>query len=268
MGILNVTPDSFSDGGQFQALDAAVEQGLRLASDGADILDVGGESTRPGSAPVDPAEERRRIEPVIEQLARRLSIPISVDTRNAEVARAALGAGATIVNDVAAGLHDPRMLPLWTSCDCGIVVMHMQGTPETMQLAPHYDDVVREVGEFLAARIEACQQAGIDARRIVLDPGIGFGKTAEHNVSLLRHVDALRSHNRPLLIGHSRKRFLYKLLGRETDERLAGTIGVSIALAMSGVDYLRVHDIRALRDALRTWRALTSPEPVDWSAES
>lgn len=267
MGILNVTPDSFSDGGRWQTLDAAIEQGERLAADGAAVLDVGGESTRPGAAPVDPVEERRRVEPVIEQLARRLSIPISVDTRNASVARAALDAGATIVNDVSAGLHDPQMLPLWAGCDCGLVLMHMQGTPETMQIAPHYGDVVREVGAFLATRVDACQQAGIDARRIVLDPGIGFGKTAEHNVSLLTHVDALRSHNRPLLIGHSRKRFLYKLLGRETDERLAGTLGVSIALASRGVDYLRVHDIRALRDALRAWWTLASPEPVDWTAE-
>lgn len=256
MGILNVTPDSFSDGGRFATVDAAVEHGLRLAAEGADLLDVGGESTRPAAVPVPPDEEAARVLPVLRRLAAQVGIPLSIDTRNAAVARAALEAGAVVVNDVSAGTHDPQMLDVWRESECGIILMHMRGTPQTMQLDPRYDDVVREVADYLCDRVAACEAVGIDRDRIVVDPGIGFGKTAAHNVELLRNIAALRRVGRPVLIGHSRKRFLYELLGRQTDERLAGTIGVSIALAMQGVDLLRVHDVAAVRDALRAWDAL------------
>lgn len=263
MGIINVTPDSFSDGGRFAAADAAVEHALQLAADGADVLDVGGESTRPGALPVTPDEERARILPVIERLARRTTIPLSVDTRHADVARAALDAGAAIVNDVSAATHDPHMLDLCRDAGCGLVLMHMRGTPATMQEDPRYDDVVREVRDYLAARLDACAAAGIPPERILLDPGIGFGKTADHNIALLTSIAALHEPGRPLLIGHSRKRFLFQLLGRQTDERLAGTIGTAIALAMQRVDWLRVHDVAAVRDALRAWDALRPASPGD-----
>lgn len=256
MGILNVTPDSFSDGGRFNRQDAAVAHGVQLAQDGADILDVGGESTRPGATPVDVDEELRRVVPVIERLATAVDIPISIDTMKGRVAREALAAGAEIVNDVSAGRTDPELLAACAESDCGVILMHMQGTPQTMQAEPRYDDVVAEVHEFLLERLAACEQQGIDRRRVVFDPGVGFGKTAEHNLQLLTHIADLRSAGRPVLIGHSRKRFLYKLLGRETDERLAGTIGVSIGLALQGADLLRVHDVRAVRDALRAWSAV------------
>ncbi len=262
MGIINVTPDSFSDGGLFATVDAAVEHGLRLAAEGADLLDVGGESTRPGALPVPPAEEAARVLPVLRRLASQTKVPISVDTRNAAVARAALEAGAAVVNDVSAGTHDPHMLDVWRQSACGIVLMHMRGTPQTMQVDPRYDDVVREVASSLAARVAACAAAGIDPGRIVVDPGIGFGKTAAHNVELLRNIAALHKLGRPVLVGHSRKRFLFELLGRQTDERLAGTIGVSVALAMQRVDWLRVHDVAAVRDALRAWDALRPGEPA------
>jgi dihydropteroate synthase len=256
MGILNVTPDSFSDGGRFIDVQAAVEQGRRLAAEGADLIDIGGESTRPGAAPVDADEELRRVVPVIERLSAAVSVPISIDTMKGRVAQAALAAGATLVNDVSAGRFDPELLRVCADSDCGVILMHMLGTPQTMQADPRYDDVVREVHDFLAERIAACELLGIARQRIAVDPGIGFGKTTDHNLSLLTHIDALRAGDRPVLIGHSRKRFLYKLLGRETDERRAGTIGVSIALAMQGVDLLRVHDVGSVRDALRTWHAV------------
>jgi dihydropteroate synthase len=256
MGILNVTPDSFSDGGQFDSVAVAVERGLALAREGADLIDVGGESTRPGATPVPVEEELQRVVPVIERLAGLVNVPLSIDTMKASVARAALGAGATVVNDVSAGTFDDGMLPLLAGSNCGVVLMHMQGTPQTMQREPRYGDVVREVRDYLNRRGAACEAAGIARERVVVDPGVGFGKTAEHNVELLRHVGELRAAGRPVLIGHSRKRFLYKLLGRETDERLAGTVGASIALAAQGVDILRVHDVGVVRDALRAWRAL------------
>lgn len=255
MGILNVTPDSFSDGGQWVDVDAAVAHGQRLVAAGADVLDVGGESTRPGAIPVSLEEELRRVIPVIERLAGAVPVPISVDTMKGEVARQALAAGAKIVNDVSAGTNDPSLLRVCAASDCGVILMHMQGTPQTMQSEPRYGDVVSEVRQFLRERVEAAVRAGISRERIVVDPGIGFGKTAEHNLSLLRQIGELRSDGRPVLVGHSRKRFLFKLLGRETDERLAGTIGVSIGLAEQGVDLLRVHDVGAVRDALRAWQS-------------
>ncbi|MFN5896433.1 MAG: dihydropteroate synthase [Planctomyces sp.] len=258
MGILNVTPDSFSDGGRFHALDLAVEQGLQLQHDGADILDIGGESTRPGATPVDLDEELRRTIPVIQRLAREVRIPISIDTTKSEVARQALAAGAEIVNDISGLTFDPQMLEVCRTTDAGICVMHIQGTPQTMQLNPSSNNVVTDVTEFLQQQVDRCLMAGIPAERMCIDPGIGFGKTAEHNLQLLQAVPQLQhSLQRPVLIGHSRKRFLARLLGREVDERLAGTIGVSIALAARGVDVLRIHDVQPIRDSLVAWQAVS-----------
>jgi dihydropteroate synthase len=258
MGILNVTPDSFSDGGRFDDVARAVDQGRMLQEQGAQILDIGGESTRPGAEPVPLDEELRRTIPVIRTLATELSIPISIDTTKSEVARQALDAGAEIVNDISGLTFDPQMLDVCRQYDAGICLMHIQGTPQTMQLNPTYQNVVREVTEFLQQQVDRCLMAGIPAERMCIDPGIGFGKTAEHNLQLLQAVPQLQhSLQRPVLIGHSRKRFLARLLGREVDERLAGTIGVSIALAAHGVDVLRIHDVQPIRDSLVAWQAVS-----------
>lgn len=258
MGILNVTPDSFSDGGEFLESRAAIEHGLALVEDGADLLDIGGESTRPGSDPVPEDEQIRRVEPVIRELAPRIGVPISIDTTSARVAARALEAGAAIVNDISGLTFDPEMIPVCRDAGAGVVCMHIQGTPRTMQLNPHYDDVVRDVRDFLAARLEHLEAHGIPRERVVIDPGIGFGKTAGHNLELLSHVREFKELGRPVLYGHSRKRFLAKLVGRPVDERTGGTIGVSIALAMQQADILRVHDVRATRDALVAWDAIAS----------
>lgn len=254
MGILNVTPDSFSDGGNWIGVDAAVEHGRALAGQGADVIDVGGESTRPGAEPVTASEEIRRVIPVIERLSKLVDVPISIDTMKAEVAREAMTAGATIVNDITAMTFDPDMARVVAQSDCGVILMHMQGTPQTMQLDPRYDNAVGEISSYLDERVRAAQQAGIDPERIVLDPGIGFGKTAEHNVAILQNIAAFRASGRPVLIGHSRKGFLSKILGRPVQDRLAATIGVSIAAAHQRADLLRIHDVAAVRDALQAWR--------------
>jgi dihydropteroate synthase len=261
MGIVNVTPDSFSDGGRLESVEAAVEHALSIAGQGADILDVGGESTRPGAAPVAVDEELRRVMPVIERLRDRTPAPISIDTSKAEVARAALAAGASIVNDVSGLTFDPGIVDVCAGSDCGVICMHIRGTPQTMQQAPQYVDVVSEVAEHLAARIAALESAGIRRERIALDPGIGFGKTAEHNLQLLSAIGRFRALGRPVLIGHSRKSFLKKLLGRPIDERLSGTIGVAIAAAMQSVDVLRIHDVGPVRDALLAWHAVAARVP-------
>ncbi len=250
MGIVNVTPDSFSDGGKFFDPVAAVEQGLRLAAEGADLLDVGGESTRPGSAGVDADEELRRVIPVVRGLCEQCEVPVSIDTSKAAVAREALAAGAEAVNDVTALCGDPQMLPLAVQSGCGVCAMHMLGTPRTMQQAPAYDDVVEDVAEYLAARRDALVGAGVDAARIALDPGIGFGKTLEHNLALLSGVRRFHALGCPVLIGHSRKRFIGQLLGDAHADRTAGTIGVATSLARQGVQILRVHDVGAVRQAL------------------
>jgi dihydropteroate synthase len=256
MGIVNVTPDSFSDGGSFLGVDSAVEHALQLAEEGADILDIGGESTRPGAEPVPPDEELRRVIPVIERLRDGTPIPISIDTSKAVVAKAAIDAGASIVNDISGLTFDPEMVTVCSASDCGIVCMHIQGDPQSMQRNPSYDDVVREVRDHLDRRLAHLEQRGISRERVAIDPGIGFGKTAEHNLELLSHVAELRSLGRPVLIGHSRKRFLKQLLGRPIDERLSGSIGVAIAVASQSADILRVHDVRAVRDALAAWSAI------------
>lgn len=256
MGIVNVTPDSFSDGGSFIDADRAVEHALKLVEQGADILDIGGESTRPGATPVNIDEELRRVIPVIQRLAPQVRVPISIDTMKARVARESLQAGATIVNDVSGLEADLGMLDVVAAGDCGVIIMHMRGTPQTMQDDPQYDDVVAEVRDYLMGRLAIMQSAGVAVERVVLDPGIGFGKTAAHNLSLLTNLAALHQLGRPVLIGHSRKRFLKKLLGRDVEERLSGTIGVSIALAEQGVDILRVHEPQPVRDALLAWSAV------------
>ena len=256
MGIVNVTPDSFSDGGQFDSVSAVVEHALRLVEEGADILDIGGESTRPGAAPVSLDEELRRVVPVVRELARQTQTPISIDTSKAKVARKCLEAGVVIVNDISGLTFDADMPHVCRESSCGVIVMHIQGTPQTMQADPHYDDVVAEVCRHFSRRLEDLEAAGIARERIVLDPGIGFGKTAEHNLELLSHIADLHALGRPVLIGHSRKRFLKKVLGREVEERNAGTLGVSIALAAQGTDILRIHDVRATRDALLAWQTV------------
>lgn len=257
MGILNVTPDSFSDGGTHDSVDSAVAHAVRLVEAGADLIDVGGESTRPGAEPVVTDEEQRRVVPVIAELAVRIDVPISIDTRNATVAAAALAAGASIVNDVSGLTYDPDMAAVCAEHAAGVVCMHSQGTPQTMQLDPRYDDVVGEIEAWFRDRLDVLTAAGIPAERIVLDPGIGFGKTAGHNLDLLAATSRFRRLGRPLLVGHSRKRFLKSILGREVEERTAGTIGVSVALASLDTDYLRVHDVRSVRDALVAWKTIT-----------
>ena len=258
MGVLNVTPDSFSDGGQWTNLERGVDHALELVAAGADILDVGGESTRPNAAPVPLDEELRRVLPVIERLRPRCDALISIDTYKAEVARQALLAGADIVNDISGLTFDPQMPEVCAATDCGVICMHIRGTPQTMQQDPRYDDVVAEIASHFEQRLGALQSAGIARERIVLDPGIGFGKTAEHNLTILSHIGAFRALGRPVLIGHSRKSFLKKLLGRALDERSSGTIGISIAAAMQSADILRVHDVGPVRDALVAWQAVAS----------
>ncbi|MEW4530464.1 dihydropteroate synthase [Maioricimonas sp. JC845] len=256
MGIVNATPDSFSDGGEYLDPQRAIEHAMTLARQGADIIDVGGESTRPGSQPVPAPEQLRRVIPVIAGLAEQSDVLISIDTTSAEVAREALAAGARIVNDISGLTFDEQMVPLVAASDCGVICMHIQGTPQTMQDDPCYDNVVVEIGAFLAGRLSAMEGAGVDPQRVVFDPGIGFGKTAAHNLEILSGIERLRSQGRPVLVGHSRKRFLKKILGRELEERTWGTVGVSIALAAQHVDILRVHDVQAVRDALVAWHTV------------
>jgi dihydropteroate synthase len=249
-GILNVTPDSFSDGGRWLEPAAAVEQGLRLVQEGADVLDVGGESTRPGAAAVPADEEARRTAPVIAALRRAgLSVPISIDTRKAAVARVALDAGATIVNDVSAGRHDPELLPLVAERGAGLVLMHMLGEPASMQRAPAYADVVGEVSAFLVERRAATLAAGVPPERVWLDPGIGFGKTLEHNLALLGSLERFAALG-PVLLGASRKSFLGALTGRLPAERLLGSLACAARAAQAGVAAVRVHDVAATRELL------------------
>jgi dihydropteroate synthase len=249
MGIVNATPDSFSDGGLYLDAEAAIARGRELAAQGADWVDVGGESTRPGAEAVSADEERRRTEPVVTALAGE-GIAVSIDTSKAAVAEAALDSGATMVNDVTALRGDPDLAGLCAERGTEVVLMHMLGTPRTMQKDPRYDDVVTEVKEFLAERIEAAVAAGIAKERIRVDPGIGFGKTADHNVELLRRLGELRDLGRPIVVGTSRKSFIGKLSGREVGERLGGTIAANVLAAANGAEMLRVHDVLEHRQAL------------------
>lgn len=252
MGIVNVTPDSFSDGGEWFHEDAAVRHGLELAAAGATILDVGGESTRPGAAPVETAEELRRVVPVIARLAEALpGVVLSVDTTKAAVAAAALDAGASYVNDVSALRHDPEMLPLVADRGARCCLMHMRGEPRTMQRAPAYDDVVDDVRRHLEQRIAAAVAAGVALERIDVDPGIGFGKTLDHNVELLRRLDEIVAIGPRVVIGTSRKSFLGRLTGRDDPrQRLAGTIATNVLALAAGARVFRVHDVGAIHDAL------------------
>ncbi len=255
MGIVNVTPDSFSDGGKFFDHDAAIRHGLELAAAGADILDIGGESTRPGSLPVDAEEEIRRVMPVVEALCKTAGIPVSIDTSKAEVARRAVDAGAEIINDVTALLGDPAMLSLAVETGCGVCAMHSRGEPHTMQDNPVYADVVAEVFEYLRSRRDALLAAGVEQDRIALDPGIGFGKTTEHNLQLLIESRRFHALGCPVLIGPSRKRFLAAVHGRSPTDRVQGTVGVALSLARRRVQILRVHDVAPVREALLAFQA-------------
>src|SRR5437588_1501292 len=252
MGVLNVTPDSFSEGGEFFEPDAAIERGIQIAAEGADIIDIGGESTRPGAEPVSAKEELNRVIPVIEKLRAKIDILISIDTSKAEVASAALDAGASIINDVTAGRGDKQMLPLTATRNAALVLMHMQGEPRTMQKNPHYGDVVREVTDFFRQQYGRAIECGVDPMRLAFDPGIGFGKTLEHNLSLLKDIDRLRVHDRPLVVGVSRKSFLGKLVDSgDMSDRLAPTIAMTSMLRARGADVLRVHDVKENVAALR-----------------
>jgi len=255
MGVLNVTPDSFSDGGEFFSTEAAVKHGLAMAQSGADIIDVGGESTRPGAKGIAPNDEIKRVLPVIEQLAAAVAIPISIDTSKAAVARAALDAGAVIINDVSGGRADPEMFALAAERKVALILMHMQGTPQTMQLAPAYDDVVNEVTDFFRQRYEAAVRSGIDPMCIAFDPGIGFGKTVAHNLELLANLSRLRVENRPLVVGVSRKSFLGKISDLPAD-RASATVALTSLLRERGARVLRVHDVAPNSHALRTTEAL------------
>jgi dihydropteroate synthase len=254
MGIVNVTPDSFSDGGRHMAPEAAIAHASRLEAEGADILDIGGESTRPGAEPIGAEEELRRVLPVIEALAKRARVPLSIDTRNALVMRRAAEAGARLINDVSALAHDPASLAAAAETGLPVVLMHAQGDPRTMQRNPRYRDVVLDVYDALEARIEACEKAGIPRARLVVDPGIGFGKTLAHNLALLGSLGIFHGLGCAILLGASRKSFIAKLTGAGPEERLPGSLAAALAGAAQGVQILRVHDVAATRQALAVWQ--------------
>ncbi|MEO1524327.1 MAG: dihydropteroate synthase [Planctomycetota bacterium] len=255
MGILNVTPDSFSDGGRHNEVEAAIAAALAMQAQGADIIDIGGESTRPYSDAVAVDEELRRVMPVIEGLQGKLDIPISIDTSKAAVAKAAIEAGAEIINDVTGLEGDPKMIDVATTECVGVCVMHMRGTPQTMQDDPRYEDVVEDIVRYLQERYDFCITAGIARERICLDPGIGFGKTHEHNFTLLQNTARFCELPAPILIGHSRKGFVGKLLGDKSADRDAGTLGVTLAVTDAGADVVRVHNVQLTVDALKLFDA-------------
>jgi dihydropteroate synthase len=257
MGVLNVTPDSFSDHGEFFSTGKAIERGLAMAAEGADIIDVGGESTRPGSEPVATDEELRRVIVVVENLRAKIDVPISIDTSKAEVARAAIEAGASIVNDVTGGRGDETMLPVVAETKSALIIMHMQGTPRTMQVRPRYGDVVEEILEFFRQQYACAIGSSIDPMAIAFDPGIGFGKTLEHNLDLLARLERLRAHDRPLVVGVSRKSFLGKLIeSPNISDRLVPGIALTSLLRAQGVDVFRVHDVKESVHALRASEAI------------
>jgi dihydropteroate synthase len=263
MGIVNVTPDSFSDGGRFLDVDTAVAHGLEMVRQGADILDIGGESTRPGSQPVSLEEEHRRVVPVVAALAKATDVPLSIDTSKPEIARACLELGASIINDVT-GLANPNLVEIAANYKAGVVVMHMQGTPATMQIAPHYDNVVADLCRYFGERLQSLQAAGIAPDAVAIDPGIGFGKTREHNIALLAHLGKFRDLGRPLCLGVSRKGFLGRLLDRPVEERLAGSLAAAaFGLAQGAVQIVRVHDVGPTRDLVRVWEVLGNAHDDD-----
>src|SRR6184192_1956850 len=257
MGVLNVTPDSFSDGGKFFTIEKAVEHGLAMVADGAHIIDVGGESTRPDAAPVAVEEEARRVVPVIKKLRAKLDVVISIDTSKAQVARAAIVAGASIVNDVTGARSDKEMMPLVAETKAAFIIMHMQGTPRTMQADPRYVDVVSDVADFFRQQYARAIDWGIDPMAIAFDPGIGFGKTLEHNLELLAQLEKLRACDRPIVIGVSRKSFLGKLINSaQVSDRLAAAVALTSLLRMRGADVLRVHDVKENVNALKVTEAI------------
>jgi len=259
MGVVNVTPDSFSDGGKFLETAAAVDLGLKLVGEGADIIDIGGESTRPGALPVPESEELRRVIPVIEALRSKTEKPISIDTMKPLVAEQAIAAGASIVNDVAANRMDPEMWRVVARSGAGYVLMHMQGTPQTMQENPKYDDVTLQVRNFFQERMQRITEAGVDREQVVLDVGIGFGKTAEHNLQLLRSLHTFKEWDRPLLVGVSRKAFIGAVLGtKEVSARLPGSLACACWAVAAGVQMIRTHDVAATRAAVRMTEAIIS----------
>ena len=257
MGVLNVTPDSFSDGGRFSETEAAVVRARQLIEQGCDILDIGGESTRPGAAIVDEAEELRRVIPVIEQLSKSISVPISIDTSKPAVARVAITAGASIVNDIAAARADSEMRRLVAESGVGYICMHMQGTPQTMQAAPHYDSIVDEVEAFFVSQIASLESSGIHTEQIVLDVGIGFGKTLTHNLDLLAALRRFTVLGRPVLLGASRKSFIAQIAGAPTDSRLAGGLASASWAVSQKVNIIRTHDVTETVQALRIIEAIT-----------
>lgn len=257
MGIVNVTPDSFSDGGQYASTKQAVAHALQLVEEGASLLDIGGESTRPGATPVSLDEELERVIPVIETLSNIVNIPLSIDTYKPQVMQAAIDAGISIVNDINA-LQAPTALEVVANSNVGVCLMHMQGSPQTMQIDPRYDDVVEEVSVFLTARLNVAIQAGIPSNRILLDPGFGFGKRTVHNIALLKQLKQLTIIGQPLLVGLSRKSVLGQVLGDNKTDRVAASIAASVIAAINGANILRVHDVKATVDALRVVAALQS----------
>src|SRR5437867_1786785 len=257
MGVLNVTPDSFSDAGEFFSADKAFAQGVKMAAEGAHIIDVGGESTRPGAEPISAQEELRRVIPVIEQLRGKIDKFISIDTSKSEVAERALEAGASVVNDVTGGRGDKKMMTLIADRKAAFIIMHMQGNPRTMQLEPRYDDVVSEVADFFRQQYARALECGIDPMAIAFDPGIGFGKTLEHNLELLAQLDRLRAHDLPLVVGVSRKSFLVKMTGPSAiSDRLAPAVALTSLLRVPGADVFRVHDVKENANALRVTEAI------------
>ncbi|WP_438970809.1 dihydropteroate synthase [Methylophaga sp.] len=262
MGILNVTPDSFSDGGKFFSPDAALQQALKLVGEGADILDIGGESTRPGSEIVPVQEEIDRISPVIEAISAELDVPISIDTMKADVMRAAVQAGAGLINDVNA-LRSENALQTAAELNVPVCLMHMQGTPQTMQQEPHYEDVVTEVETFLLERIAACQQAGIKPERIMLDPGFGFGKRARHNLRLMKHLSRLTALPYPVLVGVSRKSIIGDMLKVSVDERLAGSLSLASIAVWQGAKLIRTHDVKETAQAVKLCHHVRQVEDFD-----
>lgn len=261
MGILNITPDSFSDGGRYLEPDKAIARGVELAEEGADLIDIGGESTRPGACPVSTEEELERVIPVILGLRRALSIPLSIDTYKAQVAKRALEAGADLVNDVSALRFDPAMISLVAAERVPVALMHMQGTPRNMQERPQYRDVVEEVREFLRSRVQFAASTGVDPAQIIVDPGIGFGKELDHNLALLRRIPALASLGQPLLVGPSRKTFIGKLLDVGPEERLEGSLAATVAAVLGGANMIRVHDVKEACRAIRVADALRFATP-------
>jgi dihydropteroate synthase len=261
MGVVNVTPDSFSDGGHYLSLDAAVAHAQRLIDEGADLLDIGGESTRPGAAAVSLEEERRRVLPVLEALLTS-NIPLSVDTQKPQLMREAAVAGAAMINDVN-GFEAADALQAVSGSDCAVCIMHKQGQPQTMQQAPQYRDVVAEVDAYLRARIAVAESAGIARSRLVIDPGFGFGKTLAHNLALLRELDRVAAAGVPVLAGLSRKSMIGALTGREVGERVFGSVAAALIAAQRGASILRVHDVAATRDALAVWKAVESNKNKD-----